>query len=84
MAFALSNYEMNVKAATTAEDFQGIWIGALGTALIVIGVVWSGYRAENRGHAERRDDGNRQNNGIGFRDPVGCGHANRSLPRLWW
>ena len=41
----LSNYEMNVKAATTAEDFQGIWIGALGTALIVIGVVWSGYRA---------------------------------------
>ncbi|MGB0263166.1 MAG: TRAP transporter large permease subunit, partial [Henriciella sp.] len=45
VAFALSNYEMNVKAATTAEDFQGIWIGALGTALIVIGVVWSGYRA---------------------------------------
>ena len=44
-AFALSNYDMNVKAATTPEDFQGIWIGALGTALIVIGVVWSGYRA---------------------------------------
>ena len=61
-----------------------LWIGALGTALIVIGVVWSGYRAlKIDRHAKRRDDGNRQNNGIGFRDPAWCGHANRRLPRLW-
>lgn len=45
VAFALSNYTMNVKAAVTPEDFTGITIGALGTVLILIGVVWSGLRA---------------------------------------
>ena len=44
VTFALMNYPMNVKAATTPQDFMGIYIGAAGTLLIVIGVVWSGWR----------------------------------------
>ncbi len=45
VTFALMNYDMNVKAATTPEDFTGIMIGALGTVLILTGVIWSGFRA---------------------------------------
>ena len=45
VAFALMNYPMNVKAAQTAEDFMGITIGAVGTVMILVGVVWSAFRA---------------------------------------
>src|SRR6056300_741998 len=45
VTFALMNYPMNVKAAQTAEDFMGITIGAVGTVMILVGVVWSAFRA---------------------------------------
>lgn len=45
VTFALMNYEMNVKAATSSEDFTGIAIGAVGTLLILTGVIWSAIRA---------------------------------------
>ena len=42
--FALSNFEMNLKAASDLTDWIGISIGILGSILILIALVWSGYR----------------------------------------
>ena len=44
ISFALSNYSMNVKAATTSEDFTGITIGAVGAVILVLALIWSGIR----------------------------------------
>ncbi|MCM2563571.1 TRAP transporter large permease subunit [Lutimaribacter sp. EGI FJ00015] len=44
IVFALSNYEMNIKAANTPEDFTGITIGAVGAAILVASLLWSGAR----------------------------------------
>ena len=44
IAFALINYEMNVKAVDTAEDKVGIIIGAIGAFLLIISLIWSGIR----------------------------------------
>ncbi len=50
ITYSLINYEMNVKAADTAEDKIGIFIGAIGALLLIISLIWSGVRlfdAEN-------------------------------------
>ena len=50
IAYSLINYEMNVKAADTAEDKVGIVIGAIGALFLIISLIWSGIRlfdAEN-------------------------------------
>jgi tripartite ATP-independent transporter DctM subunit len=44
IAFALANYPMNLKAASTPEDMTGIYIGAFGTLLMTISLIWSGIR----------------------------------------
>ncbi|SDO29458.1 TRAP transporter, DctM subunit [Lutimaribacter pacificus] len=44
IAFALSQYEMNIKAATTREDFTGIAVGAAGAILLILALIWSGFR----------------------------------------
>ncbi|MBC6443145.1 MAG: TRAP transporter large permease subunit [Rhodobacteraceae bacterium] len=44
IAYAIANYEMNVKGASKPEDFTGIWLGVLGSALLFIALVWSGWR----------------------------------------
>ena len=44
IAYALANYPMNLKAASTARDMQGIYIGAFGTLLMTISLIWSGIR----------------------------------------
>ncbi|MDA1153681.1 MAG: TRAP transporter large permease subunit [Proteobacteria bacterium] len=44
IAFALANYPMNLKAASTAEDMTGIYIGAFGTFLMAVSLIWSGIR----------------------------------------
>jgi tripartite ATP-independent transporter DctM subunit len=44
IAFALSTYEMNVKAMDTAADKIGITLGAVGTVLLVLSLFWSGLR----------------------------------------
>ncbi|MGV6847568.1 MAG: TRAP transporter large permease subunit [Marinibacterium sp.] len=45
IAFALSNYDTNVKAVLVGQlDRTGVWIGAAGSALLLIGLVWSGIR----------------------------------------
>ncbi|MAQ84665.1 MAG: hypothetical protein CMH12_15675 [Maritimibacter sp.] len=45
IAFALSTYNMNVKAVLSmGTDMTGIWIGALATVLLLISLIWSGAR----------------------------------------
>ena len=45
VAFAGSNYNMNVKAlVSSGGDMTGIWIGAVGTVLLLISLIWSGIR----------------------------------------
>jgi TRAP-type mannitol/chloroaromatic compound transport system permease large subunit len=43
-AFALSRFEMNVKAIDTPSDVLGIWIGAVAAVLLLISLCWSGWR----------------------------------------
>ncbi len=45
IAYALANYEMNVKAMDTPADQIGITLGVIGTGLLLISLVWSGIRA---------------------------------------
>ncbi len=44
LALALSNYEMNLKSATTAEDWTGIYIGMFGATTLLVSLAWSGWR----------------------------------------
>ncbi|MCF3594877.1 TRAP transporter large permease subunit [Rhodobacteraceae bacterium LMO-12] len=44
MAFALSNYEMNLKSADTPEDWFGIWLGLFASVAILVSLIWSGMR----------------------------------------
>ncbi|MEX0286930.1 MAG: TRAP transporter large permease subunit [Paracoccaceae bacterium] len=45
VAYALSNYEMNVKSVlVNGGDMTGIWIGVVAVALILIALIWSGLR----------------------------------------
>ena len=45
IGYALSNYEMNVKAMQTPEDAFGVTLGAIGSVILLVALVWSGYRA---------------------------------------
>ncbi len=47
IGFALANYEMNVKAMDTANDKVGIAIGAIASAMLIISLLWSGWRVLN-------------------------------------
>ena len=44
LAFAISNYEMNLKSVDTPHDWQGIQIGLFATVLMLISLIWSGIR----------------------------------------
>ncbi|UYV37555.1 SLC13 family permease [Rhodobacteraceae bacterium D3-12] len=44
LSFALSNYDMNLKSASSAEDWAGIWIGLIASAMLLVSLVWSGLR----------------------------------------
>ncbi|MGA1209719.1 MAG: TRAP transporter large permease subunit [Gemmobacter sp.] len=44
LGYAISAHNMNVKAAISAGDLSGIWIGAVGAVLILIGIAWSTLR----------------------------------------
>ena len=44
IGFALSTYEMNVKAMNTPSDQIGITIGALASLLLLVSLLWSGWR----------------------------------------
>jgi tripartite ATP-independent transporter DctM subunit len=44
LGFVLSNYNMNLKGASTAEDWQGIYIGLFAVAMLLISLIWSAWR----------------------------------------
>ena len=44
LAYVLSNFEMNLKAADTPEDFIGIRLGLVATAMLLTALIWSGWR----------------------------------------
>ena len=44
IGFVLSNYDMNLKGAQTARDFMGIRLGLGAVALLLISLIWSGWR----------------------------------------
>ncbi|WP_299850922.1 TRAP transporter large permease subunit [uncultured Roseovarius sp.] len=49
-AYALITFDMNIKNIQTQEDQRGIYIGAAATGLLILSLVWSGwrtYRIEN-------------------------------------
>lgn len=50
IGFALSNYNMNVKAMSTAADKIGITLGVIGTGLFLVSLVWSGIRTIRINH----------------------------------
>ncbi|MEL7429283.1 MAG: TRAP transporter large permease subunit [Pseudomonadota bacterium] len=45
IAFAISNYNTNVKRATEASDIFGIYLAAIGVIGLIAALVWSGWRA---------------------------------------
>jgi tripartite ATP-independent transporter DctM subunit len=45
ITFALSQYEMNVKAMSTPEDKVGIMLGVIGSFGLMTSLIWSGWRA---------------------------------------
>ena len=45
IAFALGSYNMNVKSViATSGDTTGLWLGGIGVALVLVGLIWSGIR----------------------------------------
>ena len=44
IAFALTNFDMNIKAVDSGTDRLGIAIGVLGTIMLLVALVWSGAR----------------------------------------
>jgi TRAP-type mannitol/chloroaromatic compound transport system permease large subunit len=44
IGFALGNFEMNLKAADSADDNLGITIGVIGSLMLLVSLVWSGIR----------------------------------------
>ncbi|MCB1366567.1 MAG: TRAP transporter large permease subunit, partial [Rhodobacteraceae bacterium] len=44
IGYALSNFDMNIKAMSTPRDALGIQIGLVATLMLVISLVWSGIR----------------------------------------
>ncbi|MGB0508218.1 MAG: TRAP transporter large permease, partial [Pikeienuella sp.] len=45
IGFAIANYDMNIKALTPEKDATGIYIGIAGSVLLIVSLVWSGWRA---------------------------------------
>ncbi|MEZ5660369.1 MAG: SLC13 family permease [Burkholderiaceae bacterium] len=44
IAYALSNYEMNIKNISDADQLTGIRIGVASVALLLLAVLWAGWR----------------------------------------
>ncbi len=44
VGFALSNFDMNVKAMSTGADRMGVALGAIATVMFLTALTWSGWR----------------------------------------
>lgn len=47
LAFVLANFEMNLKSANSAGDWLGIQLGIAASFLLIVSLVWSGWRVLN-------------------------------------
>ncbi len=45
VVYVLSNYDTNVQNIQTAEDLFGVRLAILGVGIVVVSIIWSGYRA---------------------------------------
>ena len=48
IGFAISQFDMNIKLINSFEDKIGIFLGLLGSSLVVISLIWSGKRLFNK------------------------------------
>ena len=48
IGYAISQYDMNIKLINSFEDKIGIFLGLLGSGLVVISLIWSGKRLFNK------------------------------------
>lgn len=48
LAFCISAFEMNLKSADSAQDWFGIQLGLLASAMLMFSLVWSGWRVLNK------------------------------------
>ncbi|MEM7530133.1 MAG: TRAP transporter large permease subunit [Pseudomonadota bacterium] len=44
IGFVLANYDTNVKAIDTPEDVQGITLAVIGVSILIVALLWSGWR----------------------------------------
>ncbi len=47
LAFCLSTFNMNLKSASTPQDWLGIQIGLMAAIMLIVSLVWSGWRVLN-------------------------------------
>ena len=45
LVYLLNNYDINVKSINTSEDVFGITLASIAVGLLMVSVIWSGYRA---------------------------------------
>ncbi len=50
LAYAVSNFEMNIKLVRNAHDQLGIWIGIAGSLGLLTSLIWSGFRVYRINH----------------------------------
>ena len=50
IAIALANFDMNVKAADDATDWLGIQLGLFGAVMLIVSLLWSGWRVFKLGN----------------------------------
>ncbi|MDU8927655.1 TRAP transporter large permease subunit [Alisedimentitalea sp. MJ-SS2] len=44
MAFLIKNFDMNLKSASSAEDWMGITVGVIAASVLMFSLIWSGWR----------------------------------------
>ena len=47
IGYAISQYDMNIKLINSFEDKVGIFLGLLGSGLVVISLIWSGGKGSS-------------------------------------
>ena len=89
LLIVLSAYNINVKNIASAEDMRGVVLALIGTAGLLVAIVWSLWRAWTiEGHAEGGDGRDREDHLDGLHHPDRRRHADLRVPvpsaaRIW-
>ena len=85
IAFGLSNYNMNVKAiVVNGGDPTGIYFGVFGSFLLVVALIWSGWRVlklDNILHGVMLETAKNHITCVHY--SLGCCHADCCIPCIW-